>query len=314
MKRTRPTATLPPVQRPPADGVAVLGTGRLGGAIAEALLAAGHPTCVWNRTAARTGPQAEAGARVADSPADAAAGAALLVLCVGDFQAVRQTLSAAGASLAGRTVLVVTTLTPDEARAAAAVAAEHGASYASVPFMAGYQAIGRPEALLLCAGPREVFDRHQETLRALGGDVRHVGDDPGLGALFEAAVVGFLLEFWAGYLHTLALVRRENGPTDAFASVLQSTLQGLAPLLPVIAGQTVSGDYDPETFGRLDYLAPMADAMIGLRRSRGIDTARLEHLKGLIDQRLGLGFGGEGLASLIEVIEGSGDGGAGSVG
>ena len=47
--------TLPPV--------AFLGTGAMGSRMAARLIAAGFPLAVWNRTAAKTEPLAEAGAR-----------------------------------------------------------------------------------------------------------------------------------------------------------------------------------------------------------------------------------------------------------
>ncbi|MFD0788504.1 NAD(P)-binding domain-containing protein, partial [Micromonospora azadirachtae] len=72
-----PTIRWSHVRRPPMVPemlkIAVLGTGRMGTAIAHRLLASGHPLTVWNRTAARTEPLRRFGAAVADSPADAVA-------------------------------------------------------------------------------------------------------------------------------------------------------------------------------------------------------------------------------------------------
>ena len=46
-------------------GVAVLGTGIMGSAMARNLIAAGLATTVWDRSASATAPLAQAGARVA---------------------------------------------------------------------------------------------------------------------------------------------------------------------------------------------------------------------------------------------------------
>ena len=55
--------------------IAVLGTGRMGSALARAFLKQNYQTTVWNRTPSKLAPLTELGARAATSPADAVAGA-----------------------------------------------------------------------------------------------------------------------------------------------------------------------------------------------------------------------------------------------
>jgi 3-hydroxyisobutyrate dehydrogenase len=63
------------------DGrVAVLGTGIMGSAMARNLIAGGLATTVWDRSPSATAPLAEAGARVAPSPADAVADARVVIM------------------------------------------------------------------------------------------------------------------------------------------------------------------------------------------------------------------------------------------
>ena len=51
--------------------VALLGTGTMGLGMGRNIAAAGIPLRAWNRTAAKAAPLADAGATVADSPAEA---------------------------------------------------------------------------------------------------------------------------------------------------------------------------------------------------------------------------------------------------
>src|SRR6478752_4263154 len=57
--------------------VTVIGLGAMGSALASALVRAGHPTTVWNRT-----PRTVEGARIASSVAEAAAASPLTLVCV----------------------------------------------------------------------------------------------------------------------------------------------------------------------------------------------------------------------------------------
>ena len=74
-------------------------------------------------------------------------------------------------------------------------------------------------------------------------------------------------------------------------------------LLPLIAHQIDTGDYDPAAYGGVRDQAELVDLVIGLRRTRGIDTARLEHLRELMAREIADGNGERGMSSLIETVE-----------
>jgi len=70
------------------DPVAILGAGTMGHGMATSALRAGVPTIVWNRTSAATRDLAALGAEVAETAADAARRAAIVVTMVTDADAV----------------------------------------------------------------------------------------------------------------------------------------------------------------------------------------------------------------------------------
>ena len=72
----------------PKESVAFLGTGTMGHAMATRALGAGIPTTVWNRERPATRDLAELGAGVAESPADAASRASIVVTMVTDADVV----------------------------------------------------------------------------------------------------------------------------------------------------------------------------------------------------------------------------------
>ena len=86
--------------------VAFLGLGRMGGAMAQNLAKAGLLDAVWNRSDGNAGWCADAGVRVATSPADAAGGADVVVLMLADGGVARsvgaEALAAHGGGLGAR--------------------------------------------------------------------------------------------------------------------------------------------------------------------------------------------------------------------
>src|SRR5215813_8788701 len=71
------------------QNVAVLGLGIMGGGMADNLLKAGFHVSVYNRTRTKTDPFAAKGARVANTPCEAAQEADVIISMVGDDDASR---------------------------------------------------------------------------------------------------------------------------------------------------------------------------------------------------------------------------------
>jgi 3-hydroxyisobutyrate dehydrogenase-like beta-hydroxyacid dehydrogenase len=85
------------------EHVAFLGTGLLGGAMVERMLAQGQHVAVWNRTASKLDALRDAGAVVAATAGDAVAGADRVHLALTDDAVVDAILAA---SLAARSLVV----------------------------------------------------------------------------------------------------------------------------------------------------------------------------------------------------------------
>jgi 3-hydroxyisobutyrate dehydrogenase-like beta-hydroxyacid dehydrogenase len=169
--------------------VAVLGLGAMGSALAQSLLAAGSRTVVWNRTPGRAAGLIEAGAQFAEEVADAVSSSNLLLICVSDYDAVRSVLTPLADRLAGRVVVNLTSGSSADARSMAAWAAEHGAGYLDGAILAAPAEIGSAETVILLSGPPAAYDAHRSVLEALAGRATHVGADPGLSAIHDAAAL-----------------------------------------------------------------------------------------------------------------------------
>ena len=108
--------------------VAVLGLGSMGSGMARALLKAGHAVTVFNRTRSKAQALGEAGATVADSPAEAVRGAEVVLLSLTDEAAVEDILfgQLAGGLRLDQPVIDTTTVSPAFAREAARRSKELG--------------------------------------------------------------------------------------------------------------------------------------------------------------------------------------------
>jgi len=163
--------------------IAVLGLGQMGTPMAIRLLGAGHNLTVWNRTAERTAPLVERGAASASSPAEAAAGAEVVITMLATPEALEQVVLGPGGLAEaldhGQLLVDMSTVGPDAVRRVAeGLPAGVGLVDAPVRGSVREAAEGRLEVLV---GATDAdFARVRPVLEPLGV-VRHVGG-PGSGA------------------------------------------------------------------------------------------------------------------------------------
>lgn len=281
--------------------VTVVGLGAMGTALARAFLRAGHPTTVWNRTAKRADDLVAAGAVRAESVAAAVAASPVVVICVLDNTVVRELLDPLSDQLAGRSVVNLTSSTPESARDTARWAADHRIDYLDGAIMAPTPLIGGPEALLLYSGSLTVHDAHRSTLASLGGRAEFLGADPGLASLYDVGMLDVFFAGMASFLHASALVGADGVSARTFlpyaeqiVAILPETLRGLAR---DVDAARYPGDED-----NLQMEAAALDHIVHASEARGIDPALPEVVRALARQTIDRGHGGDGFSRIIEQL------------
>lgn len=283
-----------------AGQVTVLGLGDMGSAIAKVFVERGYRTTVWNRTASKSAPLAEAGAAVATTAAEAVAASPLVVVCLLDGTAVDETLGSVDAAVAGKVLVNVTSGSPAQARANERWASERGADYLDGKIMGDPPYVGTPNVMFPFSGSRGAFEDHESTLQVLGSVAYH-GEDPGAAAVEFMAQVAVAYEFLIGLLHVLRLVQSEGVDVAEFAERVAGSLGGYTPLVTSFGQAVKSGEYGPD-LGSHDVQSALMDDMIGHRESAGVEAVRMREVKELMDRRIADGHGDQGFSSLFELL------------
>src|ERR1700712_1031989 len=117
--------------------VALLGLGTMGSGMAANLLKAGYPLAVYNRTRAKAEPLAAQGARICDTPAEAAKGAQVIVSMLADDAASREAWTGSTGALAalsqGAILVESSTISPVWVAELAQLATSAGAELIDAP-------------------------------------------------------------------------------------------------------------------------------------------------------------------------------------
>ncbi len=117
--------------------VGVAGLGKMGAAIAARLMECGHDVIVWNRSADKTKPLADAGATLATSPADLAAQAEAILTILTDAAAIDAVYHGASGLLSGdvngKLFIEMSTVQPETEIALADKVRGKGAAFVECP-------------------------------------------------------------------------------------------------------------------------------------------------------------------------------------
>jgi len=162
------------------ETVAVFGTGRMGSAMARSLARAGTALVLYNRTAQRARQLAdELGARVAETPAAAAANADVCVTMLADQPAVEATWAGENGILAGArrgSVLIdSSTVPPATIRGFAARAAAAGAGILDAPVSGSVPLAETGKLTIMVGGDPADLERARPVLDRLASQIFHIG-------------------------------------------------------------------------------------------------------------------------------------------
>src|SRR5919108_2129183 len=203
--------------------VAFLGLGIMGRAMAANLVKAGHEVTVWNRSAGKT----VEGARTASSPGEAAAQAQVVWLCVSDTGAVDQVLFAENGvekSLhEGVVVVNSSTISPSAEKHFAERVRQRGADYVDAPVTGSKIGAESGQLIFIVGGEAATIERLQPLFRAMGKDVRHMGE-LGQGQATKLAMNLMISLIYEGFAEALVLAEKLGVDAEKLLGLIQASM------------------------------------------------------------------------------------------
>jgi len=227
--------------------VALLGTGKMGGAMARRLESQGHQLTLWNRTRERA--ESLGVGRVASTPAEAAEDAEVVISILTDADAVRAAyLGDTGAAKAAKRQVFVemSTAGPDVIEDLQPVIEQAGAQFIECPVLGSISAMDAGKGLLFAAGDDAALERARPVLEALG-EVRRI-KDAGSAAKLKLIANTILMGLSALAAEVLAAGAAAGVETEDVFWVLTR----FAPALGARRAGYVEHRYEPVTFALRD--------------------------------------------------------------
>jgi 3-hydroxyisobutyrate dehydrogenase-like beta-hydroxyacid dehydrogenase len=211
------------------------------------LIRAGHELTVYNRTRDRAEPLAKAGARVADSPADAVKGVEIAITMLANDHAVRDTLFAAiDAIEPGALHMCTSTISVAFSKELTEAHAARGQGYIAAPVLGRPEAAAEKKLWVLAAGSPAQVARCRPLMEAIGRGISIMGDQPWQANLTKIAANFMLASMLEAMAEAFALVRKSGIDAHAFLEIMTGLFNS-----PVYTnyGKIVAGQqFDPAGF------------------------------------------------------------------
>lgn len=226
--------------------VAILGLGTMGMGMAKNLLKAGFAVKAYNRTSAKAAPLAAAGARIAETPADAAREADIILSMLSDDDASRTAWTGEKGALngakQGAVLIESSTITPAWIAELSGFASERKLHLLDAPVTGSRLQAEGGQLIFLVGGDSGVLERARPVLAAMSKEIVL------LGPIGSGARMKLINNFLAGVqvaslAEAMAWIERSDLDREQALKILCNGAPG-SPLINTISARMVAATYD----------------------------------------------------------------------
>lgn len=278
--------------------IAILGTGLMGTAMAEAVMKAGHETIVYNRTTAKTASLVALGAKAVLTPAEAILEADATIIVLLDGKGVKELLlnDDLKSALKGKKLINASTTALDEIIEIANVISNHGGDVAEMTINADNTMLRTGEGSFAIGCKEEDEKFWTDLLLSFGKEVSRIGD-VGDATKAEAATLFGSMMNMVTLAYSTAIAQKLNVKQEIYEPLVSMCVPGAEYQLP----NMIAHNYN-NVFAALDSYTAGLTIAIKTAKSVGMPTEVLEAMLKLFKLAENRGFAKKDGSSVMEVL------------
>lgn len=284
--------------------VAVIGTGRMGGAMVGRIRGAGLPVVVHNRTREKAEAVARAhGAEVAATAREAAAGADVVLVSLPDDDAARDAYRGADGLVAGlaagAVVADTSTLAPSTVRDLAGDVDGAAATMIDTPVSGSVATVESGSLTVMAGGSADALERARPVLEPMASSIVRMGA-LGAGATMKLAVNSILHGLNVALSEGLLLAERAGIDREAAYDVIAGGAVG-APFLGYKRAAFLDPEGTPVAFA-LDLVAKDLELAADLAGEVGVPARQVAANRAIVGDAISSGYGAADLSAVAEFL------------
>ena len=278
--------------------VAVLGTGIMGSGMARSLLRSGLDVRVWNRHRGRAAPLAANGAALADTAAEAVAGADAVITMLWDGNSVAEVMAdALPAAPDGILWAQATTISVHDAGdLLPALADGCGARYIDAPVLGTRQPAEEGRLTVLAAATEALREPIMPVFGAIGARTVWVSERPGDGTRLKLVANSWVGTIVAATAQSIALAQGLGLDPRAFLDMMKGGAVD-APYLHIKGEAIIDGQF--ATSFAVDGAVKDTGLIAAAMRESGTDAALMEAVARQYRKASDAGHGEEDMAAIF---------------
>lgn len=286
----------------PQQSVALLGLGTMGRGMAANLLKAGFPLTVWNRTRAKAEPMGAKGAVIAESPAEAAKNAGIVISILSDDDASRSAWLGQDGALAamppGSIAIECSTLSPAWISELHSAVADRKLRMVEAPVTGSRPQAEAGQLNFLVGAEKETLAAVTPVLRCMSKEILHLGP-VGSGTQMKL-INNFLCAVQiASFAEALGWIERSQLQRDAALDFLKRGAPG-SGILSTMSERMTLRAYDVNFLLRL--MAKDVRYAHAAAAQLGINLSTSSPVEELFRKAQAQGYGEKDMSAVVEVV------------
>ncbi len=253
--------------------VGILGTGLMGAPMALQLQKSGFAVTAWNRTAAKLLPLQTAGIKTVTTAGAVLAASDITLTMLSDAAAIQAAIFAQPNALAGRTLLQMGTIAPDESRELHQKIQAAGGEYLESPVLGSIPQVQAGELILMVGATPEQYSRWLPLLKCFGPNPELMGP-VGTAAATKLAMNQLIGTLTAAFSMSLGLAQQEGLDIEKFMAILRASAL-YAPTFDKKLTRMCDRDFTAPNFPTKHLLKDM-NLFVQAARDQGIDATVAE--------------------------------------
>lgn len=277
----------------------VIGLGLMGAPIAQRLLAANLPVTVYNRSPEKAQAFADQGATIATSSTELLRQTDIIILMLTDAQAVRDMVLVEPSNLAGKTIIQMSTIAPEESRDLQTSITAAGAQYLEVPVLGSIPEAKTGTLILMVGATPAQFAELQPLLLQLGPEPMLIGP-VGVAMALKLAMNQLIAGLTQAFALSLGYSERQGVPIESLMAILRTSAL-YAPTFDKKLDRMVQRNYANPNFPT-KHLAKDVDLFLRSAQPLGLNVSGLEGISKILDYALSIGLGDGDYSALFSAV------------